>query len=265
MSESKNYKEEVFRNTLCERIKEEKIALFVLSIALVYALISNILYYCEPLPIDPRLLSIMDSIDEVIRNFCYGIGASVCFYLFHNVIRNHRKTIDAYNEMFSELHKLWWNVRLLLNYICDDKYDSTQDLESLVQLIYLHFCKDKKERVTGASVAEVSIFDFHFLFTYWVNLMTEKKKFLEVFGNVISREEFLGISNNEYDICLHRMTEIMPEVETFEKDQTVTVRDYDILRTARLILELQSDLAKMVMKYSIYDYSDTKYRKELPN
>lgn len=265
MIKSNNYKEEVFRHTLLKRIKEEKIAFIVLSIALVYALISNILYHCTPLPIDARLLTFMGSVDEVIRNFCYGIGASVCFYLFHDVIRSHKKTIEVNNEMFSELHKLWWTARLLLFNICEDKYDSTQDLDSMVQEIYLHFCKEKKERITGASVTKVSIFEFHSLFINWEILMDEKKKFLEVFGNVISREEFLKLANNEYNICLQRMTETMPEVESFEKGQTVNVRDYDIFKTARLLLELQLDLSKMVTKYSVYDYSETKNRKKMPD
>jgi len=34
--------------------------------------------------------------------------------------------------------------------------------------------------------------------------------------------------------------------------------------TSKLMLELQSDLAKMVNKYSVYDYSDSKYKKKMP-
>ena len=48
----------------------------------------------------------------------------------------------------------------------------------------------------------------------------------------------------------------MPEVETFEKGMTVTIRDYDIQRASYLIVEFYIVLAKMVDKYSIYNYSE---------
>ena len=44
----------------------------------------------------------------------------------------------------------------------------------------------------------------------------------------------------------------------------VNLRDFDIMMTSKLMLELQSDLAKMVNKYSVYDYSDSKYKKKMP-
>lgn len=206
----------------------------------------------------------MDSFDEVIRNFCYGIGASVFFYLFHDVIRNHRKKIDTYNEMFEELHKLWWSIRSPLMILCDDIFQYSQAKESLIQKIYLRFCKTKKEQITLASATKLPISDVYFLLSTWTNVMTEKKKFLEVFGNVISREEFLKINNSEYDYCLQKLKDVMPEVETFEKGQVITMRDYDILMTFRLMLDFQSDLAKMVNKYSIFDYSESKYNKKMP-
>lgn len=260
----KNYKTKVFYHTLWIRLNGECIAFRFLFGAFVYALISNILYKCTPLPIDARLLSIMDSIDVVLRNFCYGIGASVFFYLFHDVIRNHRNTLDTYNEMFEELHKLWWSIRSPLMILCDDIFKYPQSKESLIQKIYLRFCTTKKERFTLASVTKLPISDADFLLNTWTNVMTEKKKFLEVYGDIISREEFLKLNNSEYDYCLQRLKDVMPEVEIFEKGQVVIMRDFDILMTSRLMLEFQSDLAKMVNKYSIYDYSETKYKKKMP-
>lgn len=263
MSKS-NYKDKVLCQTLRDRMKEERLAFGILLIAFVYALASNILYKCEPLSIDPSLLSIMDSIDGVIRNFCYGIGASVCFYLFHDVIRNHRKTVETYNDMFEELHKLWWSIRSPLMILCENIFKYPQDKEVLTQKLYLRFCKTKKEQITLAGVTKLSVSDVHYLLTTWTLVMDEKKKFLEVYGNVISREEFLKINNIDYDYCLQRLKEVMPEMETFGKDQVVNMRDFDIMMTSKLMIELQSDLAKMVHKYSIYDYSDSKYKKKMP-
>ena len=263
MSKS-NYKDKVLCQTLRDRMKKERLAFGILLIAFVYALASNILYKCEPLSIDPRLLSIMYSIDGVIRNFCYGIGASVCFYLFHDVIRNHRKTVETYNDMFEELHKLWWSIRSPLMILCEDIFKYPQDKEVLTQKLYLRFCKTKKEQITLAGVTKLSVSDVHYLLTTWTLVMDEKKKFLEVYGNVISREEFLKINNIDYDYCLQRLKEVMPEMETFGKDQVVNMRDFDIMMTSKLMIELQSDLAKMVHKYSIYDYSDSKYKKKMP-
>ena len=263
MSNSK-YKKKVLCHTLRDRLKEERLAYGFLLIAFVYALVSNILYKCDPLSIDPRLLSIMDSVDGVIRNFCYGIGASICFYLFHDVIRNHRKTVETYNDMYEELHKLWWSIRSPLMILCEDIFKYPQDKETLIQKLCLCFCKIKKEQITLAGVTKLSISDVHYLLTTWILVMDEKKKFLEVYGDVISREEFLRINNIEYDYCLQRLKEVMPKMETFEKGQVVNMRDFDIMMTSKLMLELQSDLAKMVNKYSIYDYSDSKYKKKMP-
>lgn len=263
MSKSK-YKDKVLCQTLRNRMKEERLAFGIFFIAFAYALVSNILYKCEPLPIGTRLLSIMDSVDGVIRNFCYGIGASVCFYLFHDVVHNHRKTVETFNNMFEELHKLWWSIRLPLMILCEDIFKYPQDKEALTQKLYLCICKTKKEHITLASVTKLSVSDVHNLLTTWTLVMDEKEKFLEVYGNVISQEEFLKINNIEYDYCLHRLKEVMPEMETFEKGLVVNMRDYDIMMTSKLMLELQSDLAKMVNKYSVYDYSDSKYKKKMP-
>ena len=263
MNNSK-YKKIVLCHTLGDRLKEERLAFSFLSIAFVYALASNILYKCEPLSIDPSLLSIMDSVDGVIRNFCYGIGASVCFYLFHDIIRNHRRTVETYNEMFDELHKLWWSIRSPLVILCEDIFKCTQDKEVLIQKLYLRFCKTKKEQITLAGVTKLPVSDVHYLMTTWTLVMDEKKKFLEVYGDVISREEFLKLNNIEYDYCLQRLKEAMPKMETFEKGQVVNMRDFDIMMTSKLMLELQSDLAEMVNKYSVYDFSDSKYNKKMP-
>ena len=263
MSKSK-YKNKVLCQTLRARMKGEHFAFGFLLIAFVYALASNIFYKCEPLSINTRLLSIMDSVDGVIRNFCYGIGASVCFYLFHDVIRNHRKTVETYNDMFEELHKLWWSIRSPLMILCEDIFKHPQDKEALIQKLYLRFCKTKKEQITLASITKLSVSDVHYLLTTWVLVMDEKKKFLEVYGNVISREEFLKINNIEYDYCLQTLKEVMPKMETFEKGQMINMLDLDIMMTSKLMLELQSDLAKMVNKYSVYDYSDSKYKKKMP-
>ncbi len=263
MSKTK-YKEKVLCQTLKARMKEERLAFGILLIAFVYALASNILSKCEPLSIDTRLLSIMDSVDGVIRNFCYGIGASVCFYLFHDVIHNHRKTVEANNNMFEELHKLWWSIRLPLMILCEDIFKYPQDKEALIQKLCLRFCKTKKEQITLAGVTKLSVSDVDYLLTTWTLVMDEKKKFLEVYGDVISREEFLRINNINYDYCLQRLKEVMPKMEISGKDQIVNMRDFDIVMTSKLMLELESDLAKMVNKYSIYDYSDSKYKKKMP-
>lgn len=146
MSKSK-YKDKVLCQTLRDRMKEERLAFGILLIAFVYALASNILYKCEPLSIDPSLLSIMDSVDGVIRNFCYGIGASVCFYLFHDVIRNHRKTVETYNDMFEELHKLWWSIRSPLMILCEDILKYPQDKEVLTQNYICVFVKQRKNKL----------------------------------------------------------------------------------------------------------------------
>lgn len=253
---SSNSRSKVIRRILRLKLKDERIAKWFFIIAFSYALISNILYHCPPLNIDPTILNIMASLDDVLRNCCYGIMASISFYIFHDFIKNHKAKVDLYNDMFEEIDKLCWEVKKLIKFASNNHFEDSQDIHSTVQSIYSHLCINEKKRMTGSSTNEISIDNFHFLQTTWSEIQTQKKKFLEAYGNEIDRVEFFKLNNSEYDISNERLKNIMPEVETFEKGMTVTIRDYDIQRASYLIVEFYFVLAKMVEKYSIYNYSE---------
>ena len=253
---SSNSRSKVIRHILCLNLKDEGTAKWSFIIASTYALISNFLYRCPPLNIDPTILNVMASLDEVIRNCCYGVMASISFYIFHDFIKNHKAKVDLYNDMFEELDKLCWEVKKLIKFACNNQFDESQDILATAQSICSHLCINEKKRMTGSSTNEIAIENFHFLQTTWSEIQIQKKKFLEVYGNDIDRVEFFKLNNREYEISDERLKNIMPEVETFEKGMTVTIRDYDIQRASYLIVEFYLVLAKMVDKYSIYNYSE---------
>lgn len=252
---SSNCRSKVIRRILKLKLKDERIAKWSFIIASIYALISNFLYRCPPLNIDPTILNVMASVDDVIRNCCYGVMASISFYIFHDFIENHKAKVDLYNDMFEELDKLHCRVQWFIKSACNNQFDEKQDIEQTVKGIYSHLCINEKENFTGISTNKIPIHDFYHVQTEWSFIQSQKKKFLEAYGNDINRVEFFKLNSSEYDISNERLTNAMPEVETFEEGMTVTIRDYDILRASRLFVEFYLDLSKMVEKYSIYKYS----------
>ena len=87
--------------------KNERMVLWALSFSVIYALVSNFLTHCPPLPLSANILDIMASIDETIRNCCYGIIAGISFYLLNDFYKNAYKKVDIYNDMYPNLYNLW--------------------------------------------------------------------------------------------------------------------------------------------------------------
>lgn len=253
----------VVNKLFIEEIKNEKTAIRLLIAAMIYALLSCIFYRCDPFPFSDNILNILASIDEFIRNCCFGVVASVTFYLFHDYIRNLKKKVDIRNSLFSKIYDLWWNMFIQLKMISNDEFKCTLSIDDAFNMILFRFYPEPKEAITGASVTQISYVDFYHIQTGWEFAMLEKKKFLEIYGNDISRKEFLKLNDVEYDIACERLRDLKLEDESTEKNKTVTIRVFDLHKVIRLMVQYQSVLAEMVVSYSKYDYSEID-RKMMP-
>ncbi len=259
-----NYRNKVYRQTLFAKLKNEHLANWIGLSALIYALISNILYYCPPLPIDEGLLNFMASIDNLAKNICYGIIGCVIFYLFHDTIRNHGNFVDTYNDMFQDLHVLWWSFRRYLSSSVGENFQNEQNMDIKIKKFYQHICNKNPEKVSAGGISTISFQEVELLSYIWENAITQKKQLLNIYGNHISREEFVKLYNNEYDICLQRLKDYIEKAPSPNENKMLTIRNFDIIKTAYLMFEIEENLAKMVKKYSVYDYSDTKKNKKMP-
>ena len=236
--------------------KREGIVLFVLSFSLIYALASNILTHCTPLPLPTNVLDILDSIDVTCRNACYGLIASTAFYLFNDFYKNSYKKVDIYSDMYPSLYNLWLKIYQLVFALNNFNIDESLNNEDLQASIITNFCKQVKEESTNRTTRKISSDLFHLLYVEWDDALKDKEKFLETYGHILEREEHAKLNDKELDTLLERLREYVPSDEQIAKAKPLTIRDYDIQRAIYLILKYKADLASMVNKYSIFYYGE---------
>lgn len=236
--------------------KREGIVLFVLSFSLMYALASNILTHCSPLPLPTNVLDILASIDETFRNACYGLIASTAFYLAIDFYKSAYTKIDVYNDMYPSLYNLWLKTYQLVYALNGFKLDKSLNKEELQASIIMNFCKQAKEESTNKMTRIISSDLFHLLYVEWDDALKDKEKFLETYGHILEREEHSKLNDKELDTLLERLKEYAPSDEQIAKAKPLTIRDYDIQRAIYLILKYKADLASMVNKYSIFYYGE---------
>ena len=236
--------------------KKEGIVLFVLSISFIYALASNLLTHCTPLPLPANVLDILASIDETIRNTCYGLIASTAFYLAIDFYKSAYKMVDIYNDMYPSLYNLWLKTYQLVYAMNGFKLDKSQNNDELQASIIMNFCKQEKEDLTNKMTRKISSDLFHLLYVQWDDALKDKEKFLETYGHILEREEHAKLNDKELNTTLERLKEYVPSDEQIAKAIRITISNYDIQRTIYLILKYKTDLASMVNKYSIFYYGD---------
>lgn len=252
-----NYK---LRNKAIKRLfllelKEEKILLYVLGCSFVYALLSNILLECPALPLPSPILYIMASIDETLRNFCYGIFASTLFYLYIDFYKNKCRTVDARNEMYPNLYSLWHKSYQLVSTLNNNVLDKTLNDEELLSSINLNLCGQEDE-VSSPSSCKMSASKFHTLFIFWSDFLKDKDKFLDIYGSVISTEEYSQLNDKELDYSIEVLKEYLPSDDQIRNAKVITIRKHSIQRAIYLIVTLKRELAIMVNKYSVNYYDD---------
>lgn len=252
-----NYK---LRNKAIKRLfrlelKEEKMLRWVLRCSFAYALLSNILLECPALPLPSQVLYIMASIDETLRNFCYGLFASTIFYILIDFYKNKCKTVDARNEMYPSLYTLWHKSYQLVLTLNNQALDKTLSDKELLSSINSSLC-GQEEGKSSPSTCKISADKIHFLYIFWSDLLKDKVKFLDLYGSLISSEEYSQLNDKELDYSIEVLNEYLPSDDQIRKAETITVRKHSIQRAIYLIITFKRNLANMVNKYSVYYYDD---------
>lgn len=237
-----------------QKIIKERMVLYVLTFSLIYALVSNILTHCSPLNLPTSALGVMASIDETLRNCCYGVIASITFYLINDFYKNVYKKVDLYNDMYPSIYRLWLKVYQLLLAINNFELDETLTNDALQASIIKNLRMNKKDDSSRNVNIDIRANLFHIINVIWEDSIKDKEKFLEVYGHIIEREEYSKLNDKELDISVERLKEYTPDDEHNVKALPITIRDYEIQRAIYLIIKYKSDLASMVNKYSIFYY-----------
>ena len=238
------------------QLKREKVVLWILVSAVVYALISNFLILVSPLHTSSNIWNFLASCDETMRNCCYGVVAGISFYLINDFYKNIYKKVDLYNEMYPSLFELWWNIRLLILSINDNIIDRSLSNEALKTSIITYLSHESGEENPSRRFRKISAQKYQLLCDLWHESMKNKMKFLETYGHIITREEYSKINDRELDISVDRLNQYALDDKTLSRETRITITERDIQRAIYLIVRYKTDLALMVNKYSNYYYGD---------
>lgn len=245
---------------ICQNVKNDQLVLWVLAISVIYAVVSNIFRQYSLLPFSNNVLYTLSSIDEALRNSCYGLIAGIALYLLNDFYKNAYQKVDIYNDMYPNLYRLWLKTYQLILAINDHELDKSHSNEELQFSIITNLCgqqeNEEEENVVHKTTQEILASDLHLLFVLWSDIAEDKKKFLEVYGHVIAREEYLKLNDKELDIMGERLKGYIPEDEQIRHGMSITIRDHDIQRAIYLILTFKTDLALMVNKYAVNYYDN---------
>ena len=255
----KHSRAQIYCREMRKKFFEERILRLALYITIPYTLISNFLSHCPPLSMDYWILSIMDSLDVVIRNCCYGVIAGIAFYFFNDFHKSIGSKIDKYNGMFSELHKLWWGIYNPLSNVNSNTYDESKDIITNIQYIYQYLYENKTgKEINAQTILEIPRDRLSYINYKWQTAQEEKKKFLEIYGNIISREEYSRMAYSEYDISIEVLKTAFSDIMVIDEKEYVCITERNLQRALYLMVQFEKDLAKMVNKYFEFYYGDYK-------
>lgn len=247
-------REKIIWQLFCKRVGEETYLIYSLGGAFVYLFISMLISrYCSCCT-NPPLIWL--SVDGFLRNFSYGLITSILFYYLIDFFRNVKKNVDTYNEMFPDLYNLWLKAFQLILEVSDFKYKDSYSEEEALNIIYKNISGHKIGE-TNALCDRIDIGVFHSLMVSWSEVNNRRKKFLDVYGSTISREEYSKLVDYEFITSVDYLAETMPSVEHFEKGMTVVVNSREMQHTIYLIWMCKSYLTEMVNKYSEYYYGNS--------
>ena len=244
------------------QLEREKIVLWILVSAVVYALISNFLTLVSPLHTTSCIWNFLASCDETMRNCCYGVIAGISFYLINDFYKNIYKKVDSYNEMYPSLFELWWNLRSLIISINDYKIDRNMSNEELKTSIITYLSHESGEEQLSRRFREIPAQKYQLLCDLWDEASKNKMKFLETYGHIITREEYAKLNDRELDISVDRLNQYTLDDKIILRETKIIISERDIQRAIYLIVRYKTDLALMVNKYSNYYYGYQKGLKQ---
>ena len=258
-------KGQIFRQTFRKQLKNESILITLFLVALIYAFLSNIFLRCTPLCIDRGILNIMASVDDLFRNCCYGLIVSILFYVINDYYKNIGSKIDGYNEMFPELYEMWWSLFYSLSFETDDQYNESKGIDSNYNILYHHFKEGKKDKeFSPLNIIQIPFDKFNHLQCMWQTALENKKKFLEIYGNIINRKEYSQLAYSEYDISLAIVNSAIEDIKIFNNREHVCITERNLQRALYLIVQYELYLAKMVNKYSEFYYGERNRMAKMP-
>ena len=249
-------RKKAIRWLIVQQIEREKVVLYFLVFAVLYALVSNFLALCSPFSPSTDIWRFMASCDETLRNCCYGVIAGITFYIINDFYKNIYQKVDLYNEMYPGLYDLWWNIKLLILCINDNKIDRSLSNEELKTSIITYLSHESGEERAYRRTRKISAREYQLLCNLWTEASEDKKKYLETYGHLITRVEYSKLNDRELDISVERLNGYAPDDEHISKDMMISITERDLQRAIYLILKYKTDLALMVNKYSIYYYGN---------
>ena len=105
---------QIITGLMLKRLMQEKILLAFLVGSILYGFISNLLIGYN-ITVCPSWFSVIGkSIDDVIRNTCYGVIAGISFYLVNDLYKNVYTKVDVFNAMFNKLYMILFNATSLV-------------------------------------------------------------------------------------------------------------------------------------------------------
>ena len=248
---------QVIYKLMWEKLKSETVVMAFLIAAILYSLISSLLINYDCAALAPWFSKIGKSFDEVIRNTCYGVIAGISFYLVNDFYKNIYTKVDVYNAMFNKLYITLFNATSMVQAISGDQYEKTMGREQMFKCIMGYLCDDKDDfHQIGSLVKNRNISVEHFieLADKWEDANGMRKGFLDVYGNMLTRDEQYSLSRYDYD----QKTDLLRTIDNSVRDsdqQKTEILDRDIASIVNMIVGYKLCLTDLANKYNSYAYS----------
>ncbi len=256
----RNIRLKIIYQQFCQQIKEEKILRWAFIIAVTYSLASFFLRDVN-LFNNSTFIYILRGIDEVIRNCCYGIIAGIIFYIINDLYKTVWSKVDIYNDMYKELYSLWLYIyqMILMCYENFDENSTEKDIQK--ELLSFIFGKEKQdyELMHFSSIDEVPIDNFHLVMVMWKEANRKRHDFLVTFGNMLSRSEFIELSDYGYDYSYEKLKEQFPvNKETFIPKETIVINSFDTVQAILRIIKYKRVITNITGNYAKFYYDNTR-------
>lgn len=248
---------QIITGLMLKRLMQEKILLAFLVGSILYGFISNLLIGYN-ITVCPSWFSVIGkSIDDVIRNTCYGVIAGISFYLVNDLYKNVYTKVDVFNAMFNKLYMILFNATSLVQAVSGENYKKYMSREQTFRCIMNNLCNEEDDfRQIGSLVKkrQISVERFTLLANKWEETNGMRKGFLEIYGNMLTTDEQYSLSRYEYDSKTELLRTIYQTISDTDQ-QHAEVVDRDIAAIVNMIVGYKICLTDLSRKYISYAYS----------